>query len=454
VNLIEWHFMALSKRANTLQYASLSFDASFHEMFSAWCAGATLHITPEHLRTDIEKLADYISRAHIEKAILPVVVLQQLAELKQSRAEGLAGLKEVIATGEQLQITRAIKELFKQLRGSMLDNHYGPSETHVVTWKRLDGDAEEWRPHAPIGKPISNAQVYVLDDRMQPVPVGVVGELYIGGAALARGYINQPAMTAEKFIPDPHGQDPGRRLYKTGDLARRLPDGDMEFLGRRDHQVKIRGHRVEPGEVEAVLSEHSAVDEAVALVTEDGLGEKRLVAYVVAQDESLFEEEELRKYAAARMPAYMVPSAVVKLERMPLTSNGKIDRQALPRLDFGSRNIKREVVLPRTPAEQVLAGIWVNVLGVHEVGVHDNFFNLGGHSILAARAIFRVREAFQVDLPLRDLFERPTVDGLIDVMAEILGGRDTVEQIAETFMDLQELSQEEIKALLHKIESE
>jgi amino acid adenylation domain-containing protein len=454
VNLIEWHFTTLSKGAKTLQYASLSFDASFHEMFSTWCSGATLHIAPEHLRADIEKLGDYINLAGIEKAILPVVVLQQLAELKQSRSEDLAGLKEVIATGEQLQITRAIKELFKQLPGSILDNHYGPSETHVVTWKRLNGNAEEWRPHVAIGKPISNTQVYVLDDQMQPVPVGVVGELYIGGAALARGYINQPAMTAEKFIPDPHSQDPGRRLYKTGDLSRHLPGGDIEFLGRKDHQVKIRGYRVEPGEVESVLSEHSAVEEVVAMVTEDGVGEKRLVAYVVLQDKSRLEEEELRQYAGARMPGYMVPSAIVELERMPLTNNGKIDRQALPKLYSGSRNIKQKIVLPHTPAEQVLAGIWMNVLGVQEVGVYDNFFNLGGHSIMAAKAIFRVREAFRVDLPLRDLFEHPTIDGLINVMSGIWGSRDTVEQVAETFMALQELSQEEIKALLHKIESE
>jgi amino acid adenylation domain-containing protein len=452
--LIEWHFTTLSQGAKTLQYASLSFDASFHEIFSAWCGGGTLYIVPEYLRADIAKLGQYINRAGIEKAILPVVALQQLAELNRAKAGELAGLKEIIATGEQLQITSPIKELFTQLKDTTLDNHYGPSETHVVTWKRLDERVDRWAAHVPIGKPISNTQAYVLDSQMQPVPVGVLGELYISGAGLARGYMNQASLTAEKFIPAPYSPQPGQRLYKTGDLARYLPEGDIEFAGRKDHQVKVRGYRVELAEIEAVLGEHDAVEEVIVTATQGGSADKRLIAYVVLQEGWKNQEDELQRYASTRMPDYMVPSVIVKLERMPVTANGKVDRRALPVPDLGIRSIKQEVILPRTQAEQVLAGIWADVLGVQEVGIYDNFFRLGGHSILAALAIFRIREAFHLDLPLRSLFEYPTIDGLINLLVGICGSPDIVEQIAQTFLDLQQLSQDEIKALLDKIESE
>ena len=285
-NLILWHQETLVKQCGVLQFASLSFDASFHEMFAAWVSGGTLYMIPESLRKDMDGLIHFVASQPVHKITLPVVVLQQWAEVYGKQLQLFENLREITATGEQLRITQPIRDLFKQLKDCNLVNMYGPTETHVVTAYIFPKDSENWATFPPIGKPIANTQVYILDKNMQPVPVGVAGEVYIGGVALAEGYRNRPDLTDEKFIPDPFGDQDGARLYLTGDLARYLPDGNIEYIGRIDHQVKIRGFRIELEEIEGVLRKHPAVSDAVVVAREDedgttGRSDKRLVAYVV-----------------------------------------------------------------------------------------------------------------------------------------------------------------------------
>ena len=264
----------------------------------------------------------------------------------------------------------------------------------------------------PIGRPIANTQVYILDHHLQPVPVGGPGELYIGGDGLARGYLNRPELTAERFIPNPFSPESGTRLYKTGDLARYLPDGVIEFLGRRDHQVKIRGFRIELGEIEAVLTQHPMVQEAIVLAREDRPTEKRLVAYVVPKPAQSSPPSALRAFLQTRLPEYMVPAAYMRLEKFPLTPHGKVDRQSLPVPDDASYVREGVSATPQTVVEELLAGIWAEVLGLTQVGRQENFFALGGHSLLITRVISRLRQVFQVELPVQSLFEAPTVAAL------------------------------------------
>jgi len=448
VNLLVWHLTTLLGGARTLQFASLSFDASFHEMFAAWCSGGTLYLITETLRRDIVSLADFLADAAVQKMILPVVVLQQLAEEANARERGNLHLEEITVTGEQLHITRPVIEWLKRLERCPLHNHYGPSESHVVTAFTLTDASDNWPTHPSIGKPIANTQMYVLDSRLSPVPVGVPGELYIGGVCLARGYLGRPEMTAERFIPDPFSTEPGARLYKTGDLARYLPDGNIAYLGRRDHQVKVRGYRIELEEIESVLSRSEVVRETVVLVREDTPGEKHLVAYVVPDQQQPPTIHELRRYLQAKLPDYMVPSNFILLDALPLTPNGKVDHRALPLSDQFRPELDVAFVAPRSDAEEIMAGIWGDILRVKPVGIHDNFFDLGGHSLLATQLIARIRDIFQVDLPVRTLFEKSTIDGLIDEIAQAWGGRETVEAVALTVKELEQLSEEEVKEML------
>jgi acyl carrier protein len=293
-----------------------------------------------------------------------------------------------------------------------------------VTAFRLTGAPETWPALPPVGRPISNVTIYILDQHQQLAAVGVPGELYIGGPVLARGYFHRPDLTAERFVPDPFppsvpppgGDERGdARLYKTGDLARYLPDGDIEFLGRIDQQVKVRGYRIEPGEVEAVLARHPGVREAVVvamLTARDQAGDRQLLAYVVLDPERAPGVGELRRFLQEKLPVYMIPSSFTILEALPLTPSGKVNRRALPAPDRAQPELGAGFVAPRTPTEETLADICAQVLGLDQVGVHDNFFDLGGHSLLATQFMSRVHDTFHVDLPLRRLFEMPTVAGL------------------------------------------
>ena len=255
----------------------------------------------------------------------------------------------------------------------------------------------------PIGRPIANTQVYVLDPHLQPVPIGVPGELYVGGAGLTRGYLNRPELTAERFIPHPFSHEPGARLYKTGDLVRYRPDGNLEYLGRLDQQVKLRGIRIELGEIEAALAQHPAVRETVVIVREDIPGEPRLVAYVVPAQEPGPTCRELRRFLEKQLPAAMVPATFVMLETLPLTPSGKVDRRALPQPDPSRPALEDHYVAPRTPIEQQVVAIWCHLLGLERVGIHDNFFELGGHSLLAMQLLSRVRDATHVEVSLLQL---------------------------------------------------
>ncbi|RUR73747.1 hypothetical protein PCC6912_55240 [Chlorogloeopsis fritschii PCC 6912] len=409
VNLIAWQLenSTVGSAAKTLQYTPISFDVSFQEIFATLSTGGTLVLISEQMRRDPTSLLQFLNQARIERLFLPFVALRQLAEVAQIEGIFPTSLREVITAGEQLRITTAIAHLFTQLPNCSLHNHYGPSETHVVTAFTLTGSPQSWLALPPIGQAIANTQIYLLDSQLQPVPVGVAGELYIGGVSLARGYFNRPDLTAQRFIVSPF--DKCDRLYKTGDLARYLgDDGNIEYLGRIDQQVKIHGYRIELGEIETVLEGHSQVQQAVVMAREDIPGEQRLVAYVVADTvASEISVTELRQFLRTQLPEYMVPSAIAILDKLPLTPSGKVDRKALPVPSYGSN--QENWVAPQTLTEIALANIWSDILGLSQVGIYDHFLDLGGHSLLATQVISRIRNDMQIELPLRCLFESPTI---------------------------------------------
>ncbi|WP_233561331.1 AMP-binding protein, partial [Sorangium cellulosum] len=327
------------------------------------------------------------------------------AFLETPGASSCRSLRRIVCSGEALPAELA-RRCFERLEHAELHNLYGPTEASidVTSWACSRGDASA---SVPIGHPIANTQIYLLDRHGQPVPVGVAGELHIGGVGLARGYHRRPDLTAERFVPDPFGSAPGGRLYRTGDLARHRPDGAIEFLGRLDHQVKIRGLRVELGEIEARLLQHPEVQEAVVVARDEAHGGKRLVAYVAGRDGSAPEPEALRGWVGEALPAYMVPAPIVVLERLPLSPNGKVDRRALPAPEAAALG-HRPYVAPRTEAERILAEVWAEVLHRPQVGVEDNFFELGGDSIVTLQVIARAAQR-GLRLSPKQLFEHPTV---------------------------------------------
>ena len=442
VNLISWQVLnaKISPTARTLQFAPLSFDVSFQEMFSTWAAGGTLVLCGEELRRDPVALWRLLTGQKVERLFLPFVALQQLAEAAGEQA-GPASLREVITAGEALQITPKIVRLFERLKDCTLHNHYGPTESHVVTAFTLSGPPGRWPKLPPIGRPIANVRIYVLDAHLQPVPEGVPGELFIGGDCLAQGYFNRPDLTAERFVRDPFSSDPAARLYQTGDLARWLPEGRLEFRGRMDQQMKIRGYRVEPGEIESVLAGHPAVHECAVVAGAGTPGEQRLVAYLVQKPGvPAASQDDLRAYLETKLPAYMVPGAWVHLKALPLTASGKVDRCSLPAPEASRPGREETFAAPETPAEEALAEIWREVLGLRHIGRHDNFFALGGHSLLMTQVLSRVREAFQAELPMRRFFEGPTISALAAAIEELL-----VEEISR-------LSDDEAKRLVQSAE--
>ena len=303
-----------------------------------------------------------------------------------------------------------------EAHGASLWNAYGPTETTVVcsAGQVVPGDGP-----LTVGRPMLNATMYVLDARLEPVPPGGVGELHIGGAGLARGYLGRPGLTAEKFVPDPFSGEPGARLYRSGDLARQCPDGSFEILGRIDHQVKLRGFRIELGEIEAVLEQHPMVRDAVVLLREDAPGDQQLVGYVVTDRQEKIATSALRDFLKTQLPDHMVPGAFVLLDALPMTPNGKVDRQALPAPDRARPDLDSTPLAPRSATEEMLAGIWSEVLGLDGIGVADDFFDLGGHSLKATQVVNRVREAFQVELPVHSIFAAPTVAGLAEVIERV-----------------------------------
>ncbi|MGZ3460092.1 MAG: non-ribosomal peptide synthetase, partial [Archangium sp.] len=422
LNLIGWQVgRSVVPHGKTLQFSALSFDVSFQELFSTWAAGGELVLIPEELRLEARALLEKMDRSGVERLFLPFVALQNLAEVADREGLAPSKLKEIITAGEQLRVTPALRGLLGRLNGCVLENQYGPTETHVATALRLEGNPEQWPDLPGIGKPIANTSVHLLDGKGEPLPVGVAGELYIGGVAVARGYLHRPELTEERFISDRFAAAPGGRLYRTGDYARYLPDGNIEFLGRKDAQVKVRGFRIELAEVEAALAKHPAVKDVAVVAGELGSGGKRLVAYVVPQEGQGLELAALKDFLKGNLPEYMVPSAFVRLEAFPLTPSGKVDRKALPAPETEGMG-QEGYVAPRTPVEEVVAGIWAPLLGMRRVGAHDHFFELGGHSLLATQVVSRLREVLRVDLPVRALFEAPTVAELARRLESMPGG--------------------------------
>ncbi|BBH40643.1 McnC protein [Microcystis viridis NIES-102] len=407
----------LQSNSRLLQFASLNFDASIWEIIMAIGAGATLYLdTKDALMPGLplmERLKDYgITHVTLPPSALAALPLEEIPELQT-----------IIVAGEACS-----EELIKQwATGRNFFNAYGPTETSVCATVEKWTDATE---KITIGRPIANTQIYILDSHLQPVPIGVPGELHIGGMGLARGYLNRPELTQEKFIPNPFekdevipptplnkgGNEPSK-LYKTGDLARYLPDGNIEYLGRIDNQVKLRGFRIELGEIESLLNQNEAVQSSCVIVREDNLGDKRLVAYVVPQPEINLTINEIRQFLRAKLPDYMVPTAFVLLDTFPLTPNGKIDRRALPVPDLQRQG---EYIASRNPIEEKMAQIWGEVLKLKRVSIEDNFFELGGHSLLATQVISRLQETFEIVLPLRYLFESPTIAQLSAVILKEL----------------------------------
>ena len=440
-NLIDWHLHNRKVGANTLQFAPLSFDISFHEIFSTWCSGGTLVLIAEEVRLLPEALLNAIAQNKISKLYLPFVALQQLAEVINEQTVPTT-LREVMTAGEQLQITPAIANFFRQT-GCTLHNHYGATECQDVTTFTLTGDANSWQTLPPIGRPINNTQVYILDEFYQPVPIGVAGELYIGGCGLARGYFNpsgsqslqrgeppqraahRPDLTQERFIPNPLGSG---RLYKTGDLARYRTDGNIEHLGRADRQVKIRGFRIELGEIEGLLAKHPTVRESVVIARSDVPGSKRLIAYVVPVEFEVAPQRSLalRSYLKEHLPDYMVPNSIVMLDKMPLTPSGKVDRRALPEPDLSRPEWAGALVMPQSDTEKLIARVWQELLQLEEVGIYDNFFELGGNSLLLIQVHKKLIEILGVDLPMVVLFQHPILHGLAQHLQQTQIEKSTV----------------------------
>jgi amino acid adenylation domain-containing protein len=413
------NYIELTSEDRMALASNSAFDAATFELWGALLHGARLVGIKRDVALSPADLAAEIRGQGISAMFLTTALFNQIA---REAPAAFGSVRSVLFGGEAVDLN-LVKEVLKHNPPDRLLHVYGPTESTTFTTWYLVQELPEGAVTAPIGRPLANTQVYLLDESLQPAPVGVGGELYIGGDGLAWGYFKRPELTAEKFIPNPYSQEPGARLYRTGDLARYWPDGAVEFLGRLDQQVKIRGFRIELAEIEAVLVQHPTVREAAVLVREEVAGEKRLVAYIALEQSEgggASTGVELRSYLRQKLPEYMTPSFFVELSALPLTPNGKVDRpnlHALPAPD--SANLARlelagAYVAPRTMVEETLAGIWSKVLGVNQVGIHDSFFDLGGHSLLATQAISRVREAFQLELPLRSLFEAPTVAGLAE----------------------------------------
>ncbi|NWN77335.1 non-ribosomal peptide synthetase [Bacillus sp. (in: firmicutes)] len=396
-NLCHWHQSRydISENDNSSIYASVSFDAFVWELFPYITAGASVHVLNHETRLDVEKLNRYFHEHHISICFLPTQVCEQFIALDNH------SLRILLTGGDKLNI-------YKE-KNYQIVNNYGPTENTVVS---TSFTIDKTYQNIPIGKPIDNVQAFILNQDNKLCPLGAVGELCIGGEGLARGYLHRPELTAEKFIPHPF--TPGERMYRTGDLAKILPDGNIQFLGRVDQQVKIRGYRIEPGEIESRLLEHTDIDEAAVIAREDGDHDSYLCAYVAAKKE--IKPEELRSFLKKDLPDYMVPAHFVKLDRLPLTVNGKLDKNRLPAPDrSGGMDISYEA--PRDETEEKLASIWGEALGIESIGINHNFFEAGGHSLKAAALLSNIHKELKVKVPLRQIFETPTIKGLRESIA-------------------------------------
>lgn len=427
-------------------YATVSTfaaDLGHTVIFPALSTGGCLHVIPQELVSDGPKLGEYFSRHAID--CLKIVPSHFAALLACPQPEQLLPRKRLVLGGEASR-SELVASLQSLVPAGTIFNHYGPTETTVGVLMHEAGTTET--AGLPLGRPLANVRIYLLDSHLQPVPFGVPGELCIGGANVARGYLNRAPQTAEKFVPDAFSQTPGARLYRTGDCARYLPDSTLEFLGRLDRQVKIRGYRVEPGEIEVLLETHGAVRQGLVILNEDA-GEKRLVAYLVpAQQRTHVPANELRQYLLERLPDYAVPAMFAWLDVLPLTSNGKVDLQALPLPEQLTQEQHDTFVAPRNAVEEVLSQMWMEVLKLDRVGVYDDFFELGGHSLMIMQVIARVRDAFRIELPPALLFNSTTIAELGKILVAQEEQPGQMEKIAVIIQRLNRMSDEDARATL------
>ena len=392
--------------SHVLQFAAFGFDASVSEIFVTLSVGARLVLAPSEALVPGPDMAAMMTQHQVSVVTLPPSALAVM------NPQDYPSLHTVVSAGEACPA----EVVSRWAKDRHFVNAYGPTEATVcATLTSL----QPTRSTPPIGTPMDNVQTYILDPHLQPVPIGVPGELCIAGVGLARGYHLRPDLTAHKFIPHPFSIQPGDRLYRTGDLARFLPDGNIEFLGRIDHQVKLRGYRIELGEIESLLNQLPDVEQSLVIVREDTPGDKRLVAYLIATQPEL-PIAELRHTLKQTLPDYMVPAAFVLLDTFPLTPNGKIDRHALPAPELSRENQAASYVAPETLVEEALADIWRHILGIEPISIHDNFFDLGGHSLLATRVVSQIQHTFEITIPLNDFFKAPTISDLALLLEEVL----------------------------------
>ena len=420
---------------HVLQKTPYSFDVSVWEFFWPLMTGARMVLASPEGHRDAAYLIRLISEQQVTTIHFVPSMLQ--AFLREEGVESCRSLRRVICSGEALP--PELQETFHARLGAELHNLYGPTEAAIdVTFWACK--PESGQRLVPIGRPIANTQIYLLDQNMQPVPNGTTGELYIGGVNLARGYLNQPELTAEKFVPNPFSAAAGSRLYRTGDLARYLADGQLAYLGRTDHQVKLRGFRIELGEIEAALAKHPSVSESVVIVSEEAASEKRLVGYVVGAGASIPEGGELRDYLKEKLPEYMVPSSFMALDAIPLSANGKVDRRALPKPSAAQRKMQAADIVPRTDLEKVIANVWQEALNLEPVGIYDNFFDLGGHSLLVSVVRNKLREVLDLDISLIHFYKHPTIKSLAEYLS-----REQAQQASFTHVHKRALKQREAR---------
>lgn len=414
----------MTVRDRLLQFASLSFDVAAEEFFATWLSGGCVVMRPEQTLSSFAEFTTLLQRENVSVVNLPASFwLEWLTALTDQGGQIPKSLRRVIVGNEKTLEETLAK--WQRLIGPNVEwrNAYGPSET-TITASNYEpsntGAAREEKSAVPIGRSVMNVQMYVLDSAQQLVPTGVAGELYIGGDGVARGYHKQPAQTAERFLPNPYSRKSGERFYRTGDAARFRADGNIEFLGRVDEQVKIRGFRIEPGEIEAVLAQHASIRESVVVARDDGRGGQCLIAYVASSNSDL-RTDELREFLQQRLTEYMVPSGFVLLETLPRTPNGKVDRRALP--DASSTDKNENYIAPRSATERTIANIWQEVLKVEKVGINDNFFGLGGHSLLLVHAQSKLSDALRVKVSMVEMFKYPTVSALAEHLSEQTSSR-------------------------------
>lgn len=418
VNLLNWQIngQKFERGSTTLQFTTLSFDVAFQEIFSTLLTGGKLVILSENQRKDFSSILEMLKTKKVKRLFLPFIALQELAELQSTSTSGKLHLNEVMTAGEQLQNTPAIKKFFSELDQFKFTNQYGPTEAHVVTAYSLEGNPGLWEYNAPIGKPVFNTRIRILDKAMKPVPPGVTGTLFIGGMQVARGYHNLPDLTAEKFIKDPYSNDEWNRLYNTGDLARYMSDGNIEFLGRADGQIKYRGYRIELGEIESMLNSIEKVSTSAVILRTSASGDSRMAAYIVPKQDGQLTLQEIKSALANSLPEYMMPADFVFLKQMPLTPSGKIDVRSLPEPEMNLHQKDASYAVPRNELELQLVRIWEKVLGLKNIGIKDNFFELGGHSLLAIRVFGYIEKLSGKKLAISTLFSHPTIEELAGIL--------------------------------------